>query len=229
MSFYPKFGSLLLVPIADLQNLQSVANRNGATNSNPRGAEDPNFSGVVAVGGPGAIGKRKQTKVAVDLGSGAIAVAMANGAKSSDLWRLIDGSTAYTPVNILNPGGGAAWTLTTATYSAGVFTVATNAAQNATQTVALKAGRYRLSGSVGKRVANVNVKLTITQSTGSVNLLTKLYNTVPIDAASVKVDGLTDAFTVLLDSNVVFDLTVRTDADATTTGAAWITFIVEAS
>jgi hypothetical protein len=226
---YSKFGSLILVPVADLQNLNSQANRNGATNSGPRSANDPNFSGSVSVGGPGTIGKRKGVKIAVDVGSGAIGVAQAAGDKSSDLWRLIDGTTAYTPVNVLNPGGGAAWTLTTATYTGGVFTVATNNAQNATQTVALKAGRYRLSGTVGKRAANVSPKLTVTQSTGSVVLLTKLYNSVPIDAASVKVDSLSDQFTVLLDSNVVFDLTVRTDADASTTGAAWISFILEAA
>lgn len=217
-------GSLPLISITDLQNLVSDANRAGDAR-----AQSANSLNTVTPGAQGSgIGKRKGTLVAVDIGSGAIAMARANGPLSSDLWRLVDGTTAYTPVNILNRGGGAAWTLTTATYAAGVLTASTAAAINATQTVTLKAGRYKLSGTVGRRLSTIWPRLIITYVPTSTVLLSKEYSTATVSAASTVVDKLDDVFTVPLDGAVKFDLNVR-DGAGNQTGATWIDFILEAN
>lgn len=217
------FGGLQQVTIADLQNLVSDINRKGDGR-----AQSANALNSVAPGSPSIGGKKASTKVAVDIGAGAIAVVMALGEKSSDLWRVIDGGTAYTPVNILNVGGGGAWTLTTATYAAGVLTSATAAAINATQTVVLKAGRYKISGTVGRRVSTVWPVLVVTQVTGSVTLLNKAYNTAKLDAASVVTDALSDTFVLPIDSSVKFDLNVK-DINGNQTGATFISFNLEAN
>ena len=221
---YPFVGGLPLVPTADLQNLVSDANRRG--DGRVQSANAANTLQPGAVGG--GMGKRAGTKVLVDVGSGALAIAMAVGQLSSDLWRLVDGTTAYTPVNILNPGGGVAWTLTTATYAAGVLTSSTAAAINATQTVVLKAGRYKISGTVGRRLSTVWPRLIVTQVTGSVVLLSKEYSTATVSAASAVVDTIDDTFVLTSDGSVKFDLNVR-DGSGNQTGATWITFILEAN
>lgn len=221
---YPFVGGLQLVPTADLQNLVSDANRRGdgrAKSANAANTLQPGAAG-------GGMGKRAGTKVLVDVGAGALAIAMAAGPLSSDLWRLVSGNDLFTPVNILNPGGGAAWTLTTATYAAGVLTSTTAAAINATQTVVLKAGRYKISGTVGRRLSTIWPRLIVTQVTGSVVLLSKEYNSATVSAASTVVDTIDDTFVLTSDGSVKFDLNVR-DGSGNQTGATWITFILEAN
>lgn len=230
---YPYVGSLPLIPVADLQNLVSDANRNGgtangATSANGVAGSAAGPGAAAGFGGPGGLGKRAGTKVLVDLGSAAYATVMAAGPLSSDLWRIVDGTTAYTPVNIVNPGGGGAWTLTTATYAAGVLTSSGAAAINATQTVVLKAGRYRLAGTVGRRVSTVWPVLKITQVTGTVVLATLAYSTAKLDAASVLVDTLSDTFVLPQDGSVKFDLNVQ-DVSGNQTGATFISFILQAN
>lgn len=215
------FGTYPKATIADLQNLSSDFNRRG--NNARRSAND---DGSARVAAPGGGYKKASAKVAVLVGS-VYALAMAQGEKSSDVWALIDGGTTYTPVNIVNPGGGGGWTLTTATYSAGVLTSATAAAINATQTVNLKAGRYRISGNVGRRVSTIWPTLKVTAVTGSLVLLDKAYNLATLDAASVKTDVISDTFVLAADGNVKFDLNVK-DVNGNQTGATYINFILEA-
>lgn len=221
------FGSVPLVTVAELQNLVSTYNRvgfGGAVSANASAA-DLVVPGNKNVG----VGKKAGTRVAIDGGSGVFAgYAVALGALSSSLWKLVDGSTTYTPVNIVDVGGGAGWTLTTATYAAGVLTSATAAAINATQTVALKAGRYKIQGTVGRRVSTVWPTLKVTQVTGTVVLLDAAYSTATLSAGSTVVDQLTDTFVLPADGNVKFDLNVK-DVSGNQVGATFISFILEAN
>ena len=217
----PQFGALTAYSIAQLQDLQSDANRKG--NGSKRSANYPGVAG--RTGAPGGGAKKPGARVYVTDNGG---IAHATGDKSSDTWKLIDGSTTYTPVNIVNPGGGGAWTLTTATYAAGVLTSSTAAAINATQTVTLKAGKYRVVGTVGRRTALVWPTLKVTLVTGTVVVVDKAYNLSTLSAASAVVDTFYEDFVVPADGNVKFDLNVK-DGAGNQTGATHIQFILEAN
>lgn len=217
----PQFGALTSFTIAQLQDLQSDANRKG--NGSRRSANDPGVAG--RAGAPGGGAKKPGARVFVSDNGG---IAHAQGEKSSDTWKLIDGSTTYTPVNIVNPGGGGAWTLTTATYTGAVLTSSTAAAINATQTVTLKAGKYRVVGTVGRRTALVWPTLKVTLVTGTVVVVDKAYNTATLSAASAVVDTFYEDFTLPADGNVKFDLNVK-DLVGNQTGATHIQFILESN
>ncbi len=133
-----QFGALTSFTIAELQNLQSDANRKG--NGSKRSANDPGVAG--RAGAPGGGYKKPGARVYVSDNGG---LAHATGEKSSDAWKLIDGSTTYTPVNVPALGS---WTKTGPSNdwaATGIFTIPTaHASAFASGNVALKAGRYRL-------------------------------------------------------------------------------------
>lgn len=206
---YPTLGNWSFVPIADLQNLVSSAN----------------LAGTGRVGDLG-IGKKAGTEVAANNSGAYGGTVVAQGANSAAVWILESAGTTYTPVNIVNVGGGGAWTLTTATYAAGVLTSSGAAAINATQTVALKKGTYLVKGTVGRRLSTVWPTLKVTEVTGTVVRLTKAYNTATVDAASATVDNLYETFILSADGNVKFDLNVS-DVSGNQTGATFISFSLE--
>lgn len=206
---YPLYGNWPIVPSADLTNLVSQAN----------------IAGSGRVGDLG-IGKKAGMEIAVANGANDYNIYTAFGSKTSDRWSQLTGTTSIVPVNVLTPGGGGSFTLTTATYAAGVLTSATAAAINATQTVALKKGTYQVRGTVGRRLSTVWPTLTLTEVTGTVVRLAKAYNTATVDATSATVDVLLETFIVSADGNVKIDLNVK-DVSGNQTGATFISFVFE--
>lgn len=128
---YTLLGATPIVPEADLTNLTSAANKRGDTR----------------VGGDSA-GKYPNKKVLVQLTSDStLKEVFALGGKSSDSWRVVDGSANIDPVNIIPAAGG--WTIgADSTYVAGLITTdaGNDAAGRASQSVNLKAGTYFVSG-----------------------------------------------------------------------------------
>lgn len=202
---YNRMGPFPIVPIADLQNLVSEANLHG---DNRKYAT--------------AMGKRAGHKVLALVSAGVYALVVPTSRASFAPWQIVDGSAQYTPVNILNAGGGAAWTLTTATYTGGVLTASGAAANNAVQVVALKKGTYRLNMKVGRRVAGFAPKLVISGATDGV-LSTTSYPKATVSADSSVVDDASVQFTLTADQNVTFTANVVDSATlANGVGAAYL-------
>jgi hypothetical protein len=150
---YETIGAYPVIEEVDLLNLASAANKPGDNR----------------VGGDSA-GKYIGKEILVRLTSDDSTKRMyALGNLSSDAWRVIDGSANITPVNILNAGGGAAWTVSAGcTYTAGLLTADGVDDPTASQVVVLKAGTYRLYGTAAYEGTTSDYdapKLTITGAT----------------------------------------------------------------
>lgn len=125
---YTLLGTYPIIPAAELLDLQSAANRHGVGNAR---------TGSI----PQVIGKRPGLFALRD--SSGISMVFALGSKSSDGWRVVDGSATYTPTNL------STWTVGgDSTYSNGLLTTdaGNDAAGRASQGVNLTAGTYRVSG-----------------------------------------------------------------------------------
>jgi hypothetical protein len=126
---YTLLGSLTKIPQVDLENLVSAANRRGDTRK-----------------GGDSLGKFPGKRVMmVATSDSTLKEMIALGDKSSDGWRVVDGSATTTPVN-LNPAA-AGWTIgADSTYAANLLTTdgGNDAAGRASQAVTLKAGTYKL-------------------------------------------------------------------------------------
>lgn len=209
---YSMLGSLTVVPQADLQNLVSPVNLRG---DGRKGSDN--------------LGKYPTLRVVVPSGTlaGAYSEFFCTGGLSSSPWTKPDGSFLETPVNVLNAGGGAAWTLTTATYTGGLLTASGAATVNATQGVALKKGTYRLNGLVNRAATGASVKLVLTGGTSGV-VLTKTFNTAVVSAGNTTADAMEGTFTLTADETVTINLNiVDTTTGAATTGAGRVNFIFE--
>lgn len=209
---YPQLGHLSIVPQADLEDLQSAANRAG--------------DGRV---GSNSNGKRPAQMLVMDA-SGTYSLVFALGLKSSDGWNVCDGSATLIPTNVLDAGGGAEWTLTTATYSAGVLTASGADAQNATQDVDLSAGTYRVVGQVNRHTSDKAAKLKITSDGADGVVLTKVFSNATVSSGDTVKDDLAETFTLTEAATVTIDLNiVAVSGGANSTGAAYISFIFEAA
>lgn len=210
---YTLLGDMTIVPQADLENLVSRANRTGDRR----------------VGGD-ALGKRAGMEVLCSLTSGStLEKVMALGPKSSDAWRVVDGSANFTPVNL------STWTASAGcSYSTTTGVLVADGVDNptATQDVVLKAGKYTLrANGGGEGTYNTDyhtAKLIISGGTDGV-LITKVWNT------SANVDATVDhafahsdkeeyvtTFTLTVDQTVTFKLDVVNEAAALEAGQAYI-------
>lgn len=211
MTAYPTFGSYPLVPQADLTNLQSKINKNGDTR----------------LGGDGS-GKRAGMEIYVDEGSDVYSKAVAKGELSSDKWMDMDGGTQGLPVNLLDSGGGAGWTESTGcTYASGLLTADGVDDPTTTQTVALKAGSYILTGEAAAEGTTSDYdapRLEIDGATdGSLvsEIFTGAIHATAAESADPK-EAFTVEFTLTVDQNVVFDLSNVNEAGALEAGSSYI-------
>lgn len=210
---YDKLGNHTIVPAADLLNLASRANVGGDTR----------------VGGE-SLGKRAGMEVLRDAGSGAYSKVIALGSASSDAWRLVDGSASYTPVNLLITADGSDWTKSTGcTYADGLLTADGVDDPTASQVVALKAGTYRVAGEAtaeGTLLDHDAPKLTITGATDG-ELVASVYKTVfhatAAESATTR-EEFAEEFTLTVDQNVTFEISVVNEAGSLEAGSAYITF-----
>jgi len=210
---YSRIGAWPIVPIADLNSLTSEANLNG---DNRRVNK--------------ALGKEPGLKVLAILSTGVYGFVVATSSLSSSPWQLVDGSLRYTPVNILNPLGGAAWTLTTTTYAAGILTVATAVADAAVQTVTLAAGKYRIVGTATRQTALKAGRITVSGATDGIVLAnTQIHVNSPVDASNANPTAFSREFTLLAASQVVtFTNTIVTIADnVVATGNVYLAYSLE--
>ena len=206
---YTMLGSLTLVPLVDLQNLVSPANLDGDSR---KGSDN--------------LGKYPGMHVAVQSGNN-LTNYISLGRLSSSPWAVVDGSTAALPVNVLNAGGGAAWTLTTATYTGGLLTSTSAAAVNATQNVVLKKGTYRLNGLVNRAATGSSVKLVLTGGTSGI-VLNKTFSNAVVSAGNTEASDMEGTFTLTADETVTVALNVvATVGGANATGAGRVSFIFE--
>lgn len=211
MSDYTQRGAYTVVPAADLLNLVSKVNV-------PNG--DTRFHATGSAKSPGMTVLR-------DAGDGTYAKVRSLGATASSFWQNPNG-TQYKPVNILTPGGSANWTNTNTTYSAGSF-VESVAGGTSTQVVVLKAGKYRIVGTVLRNTADKSPLLTVTAATDGI-VATKAFVKVPVDPAYAAPVEFTLDFTLTTASqNVTFKNNIVTTADGTTdaTGSAFISYSLE--
>lgn len=209
---YALLGHLSKVPQADLENLQSAANR----------------AGDARVGSTSNGKKPCQELIMIATADGALSKVFALGSLSSDGWNLCDGSLTFTPTNVLDVGGGDDWSLTTATYASGVLDASGAAAVNATQTVALKAGTYRAVGQVNRHTSDKAVKMILQGATDGV-VLTKTFSNATVSSGDTVKDDLAETFTLAVDQNLVIKLNiVAVSGGANSTGAAYISFKFEA-
>lgn len=211
MADYDLLGSKTIIPQADLENLVSKANLQG----------DFRKGGFALGKNPGDTYLQKATS------GGALNMVFPLGKKTSDAWRVVDGSANVLPVNVLNAGGGAAWTLTTATYTGTLLTATTAAAINAQQVVALKKGTYRIVGTVNRIASGNALKIILTGATSG-DVLNTTYSTATISATNAVNDVLDQTFTLTADENVTIKMNiVAVSGGANATGAAGITYIFE--
>lgn len=210
-TIYAGLGARTIVPQADLENLVSPINLRGDTRK-----------------GGDSVGKLPGEFLFVKLTSGGtLSTVFALGSKTSDAFRVVDGSANYTPVNVLNAGGGAAWTLTTATYTASLLTSTTAAAINAQQVVALKKGTYRMVGTVNRAATAQALKVILTGATSG-DVLNKTFSTAQVSAGNTAFDTVDETFTLTADENVTIKMNiVAVSGGANATGAAGINFIFE--
>lgn len=213
---FEQHGSTSIVEQADLENMQSAANRRGDTRK-----------------GGDSMGKRTNTRVLMRLTSDdSLKEVFALGALSSDAWRVIDGSANITPVNILNAGGGDAWTVAAGcTYAAGLLTADGTDDPTASQVVALKAGTYLISGTAAyegpddQDPADYDApKLTVTGATdGEVlaRVFTGARHATAAESASPK-EVIAETFTIDVDQNVTFEIYNVNEAGSLEAGSSFI-------
>jgi hypothetical protein len=215
---YDLLGHKTIIPQADLESLVSRANRNGDTR----------------VGGD-ALGKRAGMEVMAKLTSdNSLKSVIALGALSSDAWRVVDGSANITPVNILNAGGGDAWTVSAGcTYAAGLLTADGVDDPTASQVVALKAGTYRIEGLAAMSGPDDQTpvdydapKLVVTGATDGA-VLTKIYTgaryvTLHTELATADKEVISDTFTIDVDQNVTFAVSMVNEAGSLEAGNGYI-------
>lgn len=209
---YSRLGGMTIVPQADLQNLVAPINLRG---DGRRGSDNS--------------GKYPGLRVIVPSGTvaGAYSEFWTTGAKSSSGWTKPDGSFVELPVNVLNAGGGAAWTLTTATYTGSLLTASGAAAINAQQVVALKKGTYRMVGTVNRAATAQALKVILTGATSG-DVLNKTFSSAVISAGNTAFDAVDETFTLTADENVTIKMNiVAVSGGANATGAAGINFIFE--
>lgn len=212
MNTYEKFGNYPIVEQVDLENLVSAANRRG---DNRVGAE--------------SAGKYEGKEVMVRLTSGdTLAKVMALGADSSAAWRVVDGSANYTPVNLLDAGGGDGWTESAGcTYASGLLTADGTDDPTTTQDVALKAGTYRLFGEAAYEGTTSDYdapQLVITGATDG-ELVNQIFTgarhaTAAESADPKEVIDLT--FTIAVDQDVTFELNNVNEAGSLEAGSSYI-------
>ena len=207
-------GNKTIVDQADVLDLQSAVNRKGDTR----------------VGGD-AMGKRAGMEVLVRLTSGStLTKAFALGPLSSDAFRTVDGSANFTPVNLLDSGGGAGYTESAGcTYAAGLLTADGVDDPTTTQDVVLKAGKYRLTGKAtaeGTTGTHDAPLLTITGATDGEYMSTayraSLHATAAESQAEADRESVDVNFEVLVDQTVTFELSNVSQADALQAGSSYI-------
>lgn len=225
-----RFAGVLVLTEAELLDLQHPINVHGDTRRGGRG-----------------LGKRAGMKILIDMGINTSVIGgdallfnmykevMALGPKSSDPFvDLALASTLLVPVNILDPDQTAVtFTLDdNCTYAAGLMTGTDAEASQISQTVALSAGTYRISGQVNRAVAETAAKLIVTGATDGV-VLTKTFSEAILSADDSETDEI--AFDVQFTlaaatQNVTFVgniVTISTGADVA--GAAHLRFILESA
>ena len=204
---FTQLGSFTIVDQADLINLQSAANIKGDTR----------------VGGD-SLGKKAGTKVLCKLTSGGtLNECIALGSKSSDAWRVVDGSANYTPVNL------SAWTASAGcTYAAGLLTADGVDDPTATQTVALKAGTYYMSArgtAEGALADHDAAKVVVTGATDG-ELVNKTFKSTfhptAAETATAEREEYSTTFTLTADQNVVVTLSNVNEAGALEAGSSYI-------
>lgn len=211
---YQKLGNYPVILAAHLLDLQSDANRTG------RGNARTGSSPALLVKRAGQIAWR-------DGGSGALSMVFATGGKSSDEWKLADGGSTYTPVNLgaFTVGGDS-------TYSNGLLTTdgGNDAAGRATQSMTLSAGTYFLSGTAafeGSAGNHVTPRIRVGTSATNGNLLTKIlgrtkgHPTAAESATEKEAFGV--LFTVATEATIHFTIDLVDEADALSAGSAYLT------
>lgn len=205
---YSTLGGKPVIPEADALNLQSAANKGGDTRV-------PYSS----------IGKRPGMLVWISSGGTNNILAFATGGKSSDKWQLADGNGDYVPTNIsgFTPAAGC-------TYSSGLLTADGTDDPTASQVVALKAGKYYISGTAaceGPSAADIDApKLVVEGATDGV-LLTKTFtearHATAAESASPK-QSWGYSFTLTVDQNVTIEISNVNESGALEAGSSYITF-----
>jgi len=215
-NIYERLGSMSIVEQADLENLVSAANKRGDTRK-----------------GGDSMGKREGTRVLVRLTSDdTLKEVFALGELPSSAWRVIDGSANIVPVNILDAGGGDAWTVAAGcTYAAGLLTADGTDDPTASQVVALKAGSYRLIGTAAyegpddQDPADYDApKLTVTGATDG-ELVAKVFtgarHATAAESASPKQE-ISLTFTLTVDQNVTFEVYNVNESGSLEAGSSFI-------
>lgn len=212
---YTLLGAYPVIPAADLLNLQSAANRPGVGNSRTGST-------------PQVLGKKAGLIVARD--SSGISLVFALGDKSSDGWRAVDGSASYTPTNL-----GAYTTGADSTYSAGLLTTdgGNDAAGRTSQSLALKAGKYLVSGKAASEGASAaayktaRIRVGTDASTNIASIATKIVGATQRHATAAEDAPVKEDFgfviTVASDATIYFTVDVVDQAGALAAGSAFIT------
>lgn len=209
---FEQHGSMSIVEQVDLENLVSAANKRGDTRK-----------------GGDSMGKREGTKVLVRLTSDdTLKEVFALGPLSSDAWRVVDGSANITPVNLLDLAGGVAWTVAAGcSYSAGLLTADGVDDPTASQVVALKAGTYFVGGEATAEGTSSDYDAPLLVITGATDgeLVNKIFNgkfhaTAAEDATDREEIG--ETFTLTVDQNVTFELSIVNESDALEAGSSYI-------
>lgn len=219
MAEYTKVGNYEVIPVADAQNLVSNANRQDDERKTYKAA-----------------GKRPGKKVLIDLDGTEYALCIALGSKSSDAYARCDGGANYTPVN-LNPAAGGFTIGGDSTYAANLLTTdgGNDAAGRAFQTVALKAGTYRLDYTIASEGASgdyvtgrIRIKSgSVTAGVGATDVVSAIVgdnvhrHATAAESADPKLTG-TVKFTLATDLSVTFTLDVVDEATALAAGSAYI-------
>lgn len=215
---YTQLGGLSIVTQADLENLVSAANKRGDTRK-----------------GGDSMGKRAGMEVLAQMTSdSSLKKVFALGAESYDAWRVVDGSANITPVNILNAGGGDAWTVSAGcTYAAGLLTADGVDDPTAQQVVALKAGTYRVIGLAAMHGPDDQTpadydapKLLVSGATDG-TVLTHIftgarYVTLHTELAAADKEVISETFTIAVDQNVTFKLSNVNESGALESGDSYI-------
>lgn len=226
---YTLLGTYPVIPAAELLDMQSAANRPGVGNSR---------TGSV----PQILGKRGGLMAMRD--SSGYSMVMALGAKSSDGWRVVDGSATYTPVNVVPAASG--WTIgADSTYAANLLTTdaGNDAAGRAFQTIALKAGTYRMTVTMAGEgddedyeVPRLRIKSgSVTAGVGATDVVDAIVGSAEFLHATAAESLATKqekevVFTLASDLSVTFTIDVVDEAGALVAGSAYIALsILEAA
>jgi hypothetical protein len=227
---YTLLGSYPVIPAAELLDLQSAANRPGVGNSR---------TGSV----PQILGKKAGLLALRD--SSGVSLVFALGDKSSDGWRVVDGSATYSPVNV-NPAAGGFTIGADSTYAANLLTTdaGNDVAGRAFQTIALKAGKYRMVATIAGEGASdedyVTARLRIksgavTAGVGATDVVTQIVGSNEFIHATAAESLATKQekeiiFTLATDLSVTFTIDVVDEAGALAAGSAYIALsILEAA